>query len=122
MEEPEMSRRGKIEIGSETAGQLYFLADGDNESEIVNGFQSITTEYLENSRWTGRYRLIIRRVADGALFAIDYGLGLTEYQDDDLPWEACGTVAARPVDEVQRMVTTYPLASAADIRCWLEGR
>jgi hypothetical protein len=38
------------------------------------------------SRWHERYWLVVRD-AQGDTYGIEYGVGLTENQEDDLPWD-----------------------------------
>lgn len=79
-------------ITRDEAGDLY--ADGEGRTDDTAGSWSLVVDvedapHNRTSRWHERYWLVVRN-ADGELFGIEYGRGLTETQEDDLPWERDG--------------------------------
>lgn len=83
-------------ISAEHATDLYELLDGDNGIIDDDPVQDDTTTMHEwvvlgsapsrTSRWHERYWLVLRNI-DDEVWGIEYGIGLTENQEDDLPWE-----------------------------------
>ncbi|MCX5066937.1 hypothetical protein OOJ91_13880 [Micromonospora lupini] len=69
-------------ISPENAEELYESEDG----ETVGPWTRVTQIAHEARRWMQGYSLILRDEA-GALWALDYDLGLTEEQPHELPWE-----------------------------------
>ena len=75
-------------ISADDAAELY--ADGEGVDGDTAGGWTLIGQAQEHghrqSRWHQRYWLIVRDT-DGALWGADYGLGLTEMQENDIPWE-----------------------------------
>lgn len=46
----------------------------------------VGSSHKRESRWHNRYWLIVRD-QDGADWGVEYGIGLTEIQENDLPWD-----------------------------------
>lgn len=75
-------------ITAAQAVELY--ADGEGESGDTSGNWTLAVDvedapHSRTSRWHEKYWLVVRN-ADGATYGIEYGVGLTENQEDDLPW------------------------------------
>ncbi len=73
-----------------TAGEAEELyADGEGEHGDVVGDWTLVGGSLDHkhreSRWHQRYWLIVRDAA-GELYGLDFGMGLTESQENDFPW------------------------------------
>lgn len=75
-------------IHAAAAEELY--ADGEGEDgDTVDGWTLVggAQDHKERqSRWHQRYWLIVRDHED-ACWGLSYGLGLTEMQEDDFPWD-----------------------------------
>lgn len=72
-------------IRPEETAELYELADG----ETRYGWTRVGTDdkhYSRQSRWHNRYWLVLRDDT-GDTWGLEYGIGLTEDQENDLPWE-----------------------------------
>lgn len=83
-------------IEPEHAEALYdALSDNGHEEPIGHGLVVgpwilIGSSATEDGRWHQRFYLIVGDEA-GDTWGLRYGIGLTEEQEDDLPWEdACG--------------------------------
>ena len=68
----------------------------DNERtafEIIRGyhpdFEVLATEFVEKTRWSVEYRVVVKRKADGKLFAADWSQAATENQDSAVSTELC---------------------------------
>ena len=68
----------------------------DNEktvSEIIHGyhpdFEVLATEFVEKTRWSVEYRVIVKRKTDGKFFAADWSQAATERQDSSVSTELC---------------------------------
>lgn len=100
----------EIEVTGTTLAELYRLLDYEHgttlgkESEEVNGYRAVASQHIENSRWMERYLLVFRRVSDGQLYAVEYQLGLTECQPNELPWEDYGMVECFPVSATTKTI------------------
>jgi hypothetical protein len=78
-------------IDPQHAQELYWqLHDGNGElsdGSITEGPWTLIGSSLDDvGRWHTRYWLIVRDEA-GDTWGLVYGIGLTEHQEDDLPWE-----------------------------------
>lgn len=97
-------------IRAAAAEELY--ADGEGEDgDTVDGWTLVgaAQDHKERqSRWHQRYWLVVRDHED-ACWGVSYGLGLTEMQENDLPWE--GFYDHRPGPDAQLPLTRlYPHA------------
>lgn len=70
--------REKLKVTKEQANELIW---GDLE-----GFSLVEDTITDTSRWSVYHRLVIKRESDSKLFADNYGIGATEYQDER-PWQ-----------------------------------
>ena len=80
-------------IPAEVAAEL-FEYDDDQEYE---GWIRVGVQHIRTSRWEERYWLVVADT-DGAQWGVEYGEGLTEYQETIYPW-----------DEDWRMASDLPL-------------
>lgn len=90
-------------ISASEAEELY--ADGEGEHNDVVGGWTLVGAALDHqhrqSRWHQRYWLMVRN-ARGEIYGLDFGMGLTEYQEHDLPWRD------RPADHGLSATRLYP--------------
>lgn len=90
-----------------TAATAEHLCDCVRDGGVCDGWTRIDGGAPNRTtRWHERYWLVLRDRA-GDLWGLDYGVGLTEYQEDDLPWE--GAADDKPLPLVRltaREVTT----------------
>jgi hypothetical protein len=89
-----------------TAGEAEELyADGEGEHGDVVGDWTLVGGALDHehrqSRWHQRQWLIVRNRA-GEFYGLDFGVGLTEDQEDEFPWRD------RPTDHGLSMTRLYP--------------
>lgn len=77
------------------AADLYALFDDHDVIDPNPSMDDTTTAHnwvvlgsvpSRTSRWHERYWMVLRD-ADDAIWGIEYGVGLTEAQEDDLPWK-----------------------------------
>jgi hypothetical protein len=107
------TKRESAEIPAGTLAELYGKLCGDDgrtldqESDEVDGYRTVASSDDGESRWTHDYSLIVRRVADGQLFACDYLVGLTEYQECQYPWGPA--IAGRWDSEARAYVDLKPI-------------
>lgn len=82
-------------IDAEHAADLYELFDDHgvidtdpplDEDHTAHGWTLLGSTSSRTSRWHERYWMVIRD-SNGDDWGIEYGVGLTENQEDDLPWE-----------------------------------
>lgn len=92
-------------------GDALFLLDEDDD---VNGYAYVATKDAGSGRWESHHILIIRRIADGALFGSRYSLGLTENQshtywgsDSHDPADGHEFAEFFPLVARQKVVTEY---------------
>jgi hypothetical protein len=93
------------------AAELY--ADGEGVDGDTAGGWTLVGQAQEHeerqARWHQRYWLIVRDDASDT-WGLSYGLGLTEYQEHDLPWEhvpAYRELALTRLYPHVRMTTSY---------------
>jgi hypothetical protein len=92
-------------MSAATAAELY--ADGEGaDGETAGGWTLVGdieshAHYSRQSRWHDRYWLVARN-AEGETFGLEYGIGLTENQEDDLPWDRV------PGDRERQLTRLYP--------------
>jgi hypothetical protein len=89
-----------------TAAQAVELyCDGEGEHGDVEGDWTLVGGSHDHphrqSRWHQRYWLIAHN-EQGEHYGIDFGLGLTEYQEHDFPWEDV------PDDRNMALTRLYP--------------
>lgn len=94
-----MTTREPITLPLDLARKLVLFGTG----RTVDGWTVVDIEEGDSGRWTRHMRLIVRRDSDGQLFASDYQVGLTEYQETE-PWEYEGEAKFEPVERRPRMV------------------
>lgn len=68
-------------MDADTAAALYELNDGEHHGEWLR----LATQLIRTGRWMERYWLVVTN--GGGCFGIRYELGLTEEQENELPWE-----------------------------------
>jgi hypothetical protein len=85
----------KKTIPAEHARDLYALFDDhgvidDNppldDTSVAHDWLVLGSTLSRISRWHERYWMLLRN-ADDEVWGLEYGVGLTEDQEDDLPWE-----------------------------------
>jgi hypothetical protein len=65
------------------AEELYEIEDGEG----YDGWVRVYDQYIYNDRWHHNYWLVLQRAGDhDAYWGLFYQIGLTEYQEDKLPW------------------------------------
>lgn len=93
--------RESITISRELAEELFALAPGGSASNLLK----VADFDGDKGRWVQHCLLVFMDIATGKYYAIDYQLGLTEYQDNDFPWDnpwfPWGT--KRPAIQAQRV-------------------
>jgi hypothetical protein len=83
-------------IDPELAEDLYESDDGDK----IAGWTRITDRRDGNRRWMEDHTLIITD-PEGLAWGLHYQVGLTEDQEDELPWRGTG-------DEPLALIRLYP--------------
>lgn len=79
-------------ITPEQARDLYRLFDDhelldEEDQSTEHGWTVLgSTPSGNDGRWHERYWMLLRD-SDGATWGVKYGVGLTEDQEDDLPWD-----------------------------------
>lgn len=76
-------------INASTAAELYADGEGNDGNEAGDWVLVGDVEdapHSRTSRWHEKYWLVVRN-AEGETFGLEYGIGLTEDQEEDLPWE-----------------------------------
>lgn len=63
---------------------MFFVISGRHPD-----FEKIKVEFVEKTRWSVEYRVILKRKADGKLFAADWSQAATENQDSAVSTELC---------------------------------
>lgn len=71
-----------LTIAACIAAELYRV----NANERASGFTKIKDQYASTSRWHEHREVIFYHHEYESYHAIEYKLGLTEYQDDEFPW------------------------------------
>jgi hypothetical protein len=89
-----------------TAGEAEELyADGEGENGDVVGDWTLVGGSFDHkhreSRWHQRYWLLVRN-KQGQIYGVDFGIGLTEDQEDEFPWRG------RPDDHGLSMTRLHP--------------
>lgn len=95
-------------IRAAAAEELY--ADGEGtDGDTIDGWTLVggAQDHKERqSRWHQQYWLVVEN-AEGETWGVGYGIGLTENQENDFPWEAyTGDEATLPLTRLHRHVTT----------------
>jgi hypothetical protein len=81
-------------IDPEHAADVYALFDDHgvidenpplDDNNVAHGWVLLGSVPSRQSRWHEKYWMLLRD-ADDALWGLEYGVGLTEDQEDDLPW------------------------------------
>lgn len=85
-------------ISASDAAELYEAGGTAGPWTIVGATDS---HYSRQSRWHNRYWLVVRD-GNGNDWGIEYGIGLTENQEHDLPWDDV------PDDRQLPLVRLYP--------------
>lgn len=71
-----------VTISAETAEMLAFESD----STVFNGWTKVASVEGDESRWSRNYTLVLKD-PDGLFWGIDYSVGATEEQENDMPWQ-----------------------------------
>lgn len=80
MNEPTISKRMAAELFAQgTGAQAGGLT-------VVGGDEPDQAFYIRQSRWHDRYWFALADEG-GAIWGLEWGSGLTEYQEDDVPWQ-----------------------------------
>lgn len=83
-------------IDPQHAADLYELLDYEHgkvddsrvdETNTVDSWVLYGSTPIRTSRWHERYWLVIADRGSGETYGIEYGIGLTECQENELPWE-----------------------------------
>jgi len=94
-------------IRAAAAEELYCDGEGA-DGDTIDGWTLVgdAQEHDERqSRWHQRYWLVVRD-HEGATWGLSYGLGLTEYQENDFPWDSY-SASATPDTELP-LTRLYP--------------
>lgn len=79
-------------IATDDAEELYEAINGDDgqllgdEGATAGPWTVLGSSQTDQGRWHDRYWLVLADQA-GDTWGLRYGIGLTENQEDDLPWE-----------------------------------
>lgn len=76
-------------IDPQHAADLFALFDDHGEIDdnyVAHGWVVLGSAPTRQSRWHERYWMVPRD-ADDALWGLEYGVGLVEDVEDDLPWD-----------------------------------
>lgn len=93
-------------ITAAQAEELYSDGEGQH-GDTVDDWTLVGESHdhpTRQSRWHQRYWLIVRD-ADGATWGLGFGIGLTEYQENDFPWEGW---AGKPGTRELELTRLYP--------------
>jgi hypothetical protein len=104
-------------ILAEHASNLYDLLDGDHgtvddntpldDHHVEHDWVVLGSSPSRTSRWHEKYWLVLRNAAD-EVYGIEYGVGLTENQEDDLPWDgSLQYLELTPLHRREVMTVTY---------------
>lgn len=95
-----------LQAMAEISKDSYYLMDeGD-----YDGFEVIAIVDNGSGRWSTHMSTIIE-LPSGRLFSIDWESGLTEYQENEYPWDSTGRWYQEPVEvekfEEVKIITRY---------------
>lgn len=95
-----------LQAMSEISKDSYYLMDeGD-----YDGFKVIAIEDNGSGRWSTHMSTIIE-LPSGRLYSIDWESGLTEYQENEYPWNSSGRWHHEPIEvekfEEVKIITRY---------------
>lgn len=82
-------------IAAGDAEELYEMEDGES---LIDGPTRVTEQVRSRGRWH-EWRYLVIRDTDDTLWGIEFGIGLTEYQENEMPWR--GSNSVRPVPMVR---------------------
>jgi len=87
-------------------GDAEFLScfDSPDERAIAGDWAFEAKSHIRRSRWVDHYWLVLRH-SDGTTWGIKYSDGLTEYQENDYPWDS--HYEGSP-DDLLELVRLYP--------------
>lgn len=74
-----MSEENKLVLDRDVAKALAYMSKGGT----YEGYEVIENEYVDSTRWSGIYKLVIKKIGELGFWATDYEKGLTEYQSDE---------------------------------------
>ncbi len=104
-------------IDPQHAQDLFHLYDDHElldpeDQRTLHGFTVLgSVENGNTGRWHERYWMLLRDDADGAVWGVEYGVGLTEDQEDDHPWDRYGgnptSIPLVRLDRRERTVVEY---------------
>lgn len=81
----------------------------------AEGYETISDEIYETSRWSVHSELIFKRVSDGRIFKTNYSRGATEQQDEQ-PFEyEPNEIDVYVVVPVEKTVIDYVVVEATDV-------
>lgn len=89
-----------ITLPPETAEILYDEVD-------IDGYEYVTDQRGETSRWRQHMILVIRRTSDGKLFGANYQRGLTENCDSSYPWSDGRGAEFREMEQYEKTVSNF---------------
>ena len=95
-----------LQAMSEISKRSYYLMDvGD-----YGVFKVVAVEDHGSGRWSSHMSTIIE-LPSGRLYSIDWENGLTEYQENEYPWDSTGRWYHEPVEvekvEEVKIITRY---------------
>lgn len=103
-------------IDPQHAAELFYLYDDhellhdDPESErYAHGFTVLgSVRTGDQGRWHEKFWMVLREDAAGETWGVRYGVGLTENQEDDYPWDrATEPIKLTRLDRHERTVVEY---------------
>lgn len=88
-------------IEASTAEELFEGLHYDHgtparDGATVDGWRLVASSETDQGRWHERYFLVITDET-GDLWGLRYGIGLTENQENDMPWEGVPADKALPL-------------------------
>lgn len=90
-EQPTITAADAAELYSDMEGR-----PGDTAGPWTLVINTEDAPHSRTSRWHEKYWLVVSD-AEGQTYGVEYGIGLTENQEDNLPWEDCPRDAVLPL-------------------------
>lgn len=72
-------------ISPEDASELYEL---DEPGTVAGPWTFVGRQHIRTHRWFERYCLVVKDASDDTYWGLVFDEGLTEAQENNLPWEA----------------------------------
>lgn len=86
------------------------------DSDLVAGWSVVGSALVRTSRWHERRWLVLCEVATGETWGVEYGIGLTEDQEDELPWAGVvGPIGLVRLYEHQVTETVYRITPPTEV-------